>query len=143
MYHKRPWLMPGRNHGINANIEILVIPTNLSVGNGYIPPLILWQQSIKIGLIPNGIPFQMFKVSHMYTPRGYAFFMYPAWGGGSTFVTAATFPQDVDIIANPARNLLASKKFVKSPQVLRPHDLPRFIGSLTGNGYDASSPCTA
>ena len=91
MHHKRPQLMPSRNHGINANIEILVIPTNLSVGNGYIPPLILWQQSIKIGLIPNGIPFQMFKVSHMYTPHGYAFFMYPAWGDESPQGIAATF----------------------------------------------------
>ena len=62
--------MPSRNHGINANIEILVIPVNLPVGNGNIPTPILWQQSIKISLIPNGISFQMFKVLHMFAPRG-------------------------------------------------------------------------
>ena len=84
MYHKRPWLMPGRNHGINANVEILVIPVNLPVGNGDISTLILWQQSIQIGLIPNGIPFQMFKVLHIYAPRGYAFFV-PLGGGERLF----------------------------------------------------------
>ena len=67
--------MSSRNHGINANVEILVIPVNLSIGNGDIPTLILWQQSIKIGLIPNGISFQMFKVLHVYAPRGCAFFV--------------------------------------------------------------------
>ena len=67
--------MTSRNHGINANVEILVIPVNLPVGNGNIPTLILWQQSIKIGLVPNGISFQMFKVLHIYAPRGYAFFV--------------------------------------------------------------------
>ena len=78
MDHKRPWFMSSRNHGIYANIEILVIPVNLSVGNGNIPTLILWQQSIKIGLIPNGIPFQMFKVLHMYAPLGLRV-LCPAW----------------------------------------------------------------
>ena len=58
MDHKRPWFMSRRNHGVNANVEILVIPVNLSVGNGDIPTLILWQQSIKIGITPNGIPLQ-------------------------------------------------------------------------------------
>ena len=62
--------MPCRYHGINTDIEIFVIPVNLPVGNGNIPTLILWQQSIKIGLVPNGISFQMFKVLHIYAPLG-------------------------------------------------------------------------
>ena len=90
MDHKRPWLMSRRNHGVNANVEILVIPVNLSVGNGDIPTLILWQQSIKIGLIPNGIPLQMFKVLHMYAPRGYAF-IETLGGGERPFGIAPTF----------------------------------------------------
>ena len=82
--------MSGRNHGINANIEILVIPVNLPVGNGDIPTLILWQQRIKIGLIPNGISFQMFKVLHMFAPRGYAFFV-PLGAGERPFGFTPTF----------------------------------------------------
>ena len=70
------------------------------------------------------------------SPRGYAFFMYPAWGDESPHGIAATFQQDGSIIANSTRNLLASKKFVRSPQVLRSHDLSRFIVSLTGNGHN-------
>ena len=90
MHHKRSRRMSGRNHGINANIEILVIPVNLPVGNGDIPTLILWQQRIKIGLIPNGISFQMFKVLHMFAPRGYAFFV-PLGGSERSFGIAPTF----------------------------------------------------
>ena len=90
MHHKRSRRMSGRNHGINANIEILVIPVNLPVGNGDIPTLILWQQRIKIGLIPNGISFQMFKVLHMFAPRGYAFFV-PLGGGERPFGFTPTF----------------------------------------------------
>ena len=82
--------MSRRNHGINANIKIFVIPVNLPVGNGNIPTLVLWQQSIKIGPIPNDISFQMFKVLHMYAPRGYAFFV-PLRGGERSFGITPTF----------------------------------------------------
>ena len=52
------------------------------------------------------------------SPRGYAFLCHPAWGGGSTFVSAAALSQDECIIAKTAAD--GAAVFDETPSLKAP-----------------------